>query len=109
MPRTGHDFVFDETVPVPHYERRMATFFLKARPQMDYFGTRHWRGRRVWLWTRGKAGGRASGSCGGGRARKGMGIGLHRTPVPYYYVWYVGFALHRPADAGIYFLFRRID
>ena len=55
MPRTGHDILFDETVLDPHYERRMATFLLKARPQTDSFGTRHWRGRRAWLWTRGRA------------------------------------------------------
>ena len=47
MPRTGHDFVFDETVLDPHYEPRMATFLLKARPQTYSFGTRHWRGRRA--------------------------------------------------------------
>ena len=77
MPRTGHDFVFDETVLDPHYEPRMATIFLKARPQTDFFGTGHWRGRRVWLWTRGRAGEHASASRGGGRAREDMGKGLH--------------------------------
>ena len=109
MPRTGHDFLFDETVLDPHSDSHTGTIYLKSPLQTDLFSTHSWRGRRAWLWTRGRAGEHASASRGGGRAREDMGKGLHRTPVPYYYVWYVGFALHRPADAGIYFLFRRID
>ena len=53
-----------------------------------------------------RAGGVAVDAREGGRARGCVarwrpseshdGEGLHRTPVPYYYVWYVRFALHRP-------------
>ena len=55
VPRTGHDILFDYTPLDPCYERPMATFFFKARPQTDSFGTRDWRGRRGWLCTRGRA------------------------------------------------------
>ena len=37
VPRTGHDFLFDETPLDPHCERRMATFFLYKRACEDYF------------------------------------------------------------------------
>ena len=37
MPRTGHDFLFDETVLDPHHETRMATIFLYKRACEDYF------------------------------------------------------------------------
>ena len=80
---TGHDFLIDETVLDPHYERHMATFFLKARPQTDSFATRGCRGRRAWLGMRGRAGGGALASRGGGRASHD-GEGLHRTSLyPY--------------------------
>ena len=52
VPRTGHEFLFDDTPLDPHYERHMGTFFFKMRPQTDSFGTCGWRGRRAWLWTR---------------------------------------------------------
>ena len=70
VPRTGHEFLFDETVLDPHSDAHRVTFYLKARPQTDSFGTRDWRGRRAWLWTCGRAGGPADASLGGGRARE---------------------------------------
>ena len=49
MPRTGHEFLFDYTPLDPRYERPMATFFFKARSQLDYFGTCVRPGRSAWL------------------------------------------------------------
>ena len=49
VPCTGLEFLCDYTPLDPHYERHMATFFLKARPQLDSFGKRDGRGRRAWL------------------------------------------------------------
>ena len=42
--RTGQIYLFHQTVLEPRYERHMATFFLKERPQTDSFGTRDRRG-----------------------------------------------------------------
>ena len=41
MPRTGHDFLFDETVLDPHYETRMATIFLYKRAPDEFFRHAH--------------------------------------------------------------------
>ena len=71
VPCTGLEFLFDYTPLDPRYERRMATFFFKSLPRTDFFGTRGWRGRGAWLRMRGRTGGRAFGSCGGGRASHG--------------------------------------
>ena len=37
MPRTGHDFLIDETVLDPHSETRMATIFLYKRAPDEFF------------------------------------------------------------------------
>ena len=47
--RTGQIYLFHQTVLEPRYERPMATFFFKARPQTDSFGTCDRCGRGAWL------------------------------------------------------------
>ena len=68
VPCTGHDFLFDETVLDPHSDSHTGTIYLKSPPQTDSFGTRGCLGRGAWLWTRGRAGGHADATRGGGRA-----------------------------------------
>ena len=85
MPRTGHDFFFDETVLDPHSETRMATIFLYKRAPDEFFWHAH----------SPPAGGGRGYACVGGREearlrravaaeREGMGIGLHRTTIGQY-------------------------
>ena len=37
VPRTGHEFLFDETPLDPHYETHMTTIYLYERACEDYF------------------------------------------------------------------------
>ena len=84
VPRTGHEFLLDEAVLDPHYERRMATFFLKSPPQTDFFCTRGWRGRDAWLRMRGRTGGRASAVARWRASEPWIRIGLHVYLYPCY-------------------------
>ena len=68
MPRTGRPILIYEKSLDPHWESHAVTFYLKSPPQTDSFGTRGCLGRGAWLWTRGRAGGHADATRGGGRA-----------------------------------------
>ena len=57
---------------LPHSDTRRSTFYLDVSPQMDFFGTRSCLGALRWLRVRGRAGGRASASGGGGRHERGL-------------------------------------
>ena len=84
MPRTGHDFLFDETVLDPHSETRMATIFLYKRAPDEFFWHAH----------SPRAEGVATHAWEGGRRRvcvarrrpseHDMGKGLHRIQYPCY-------------------------
>ena len=73
MPCTGRPILFYEKSLDPHSDAHTVTFYLKSPPQTDFFGTRGWHGRGAWLWTRGRAGGHADATRGGGRAGCLMG------------------------------------
>ena len=65
---SGRPILLYEKSLDPHSTTPTAIYYLYEPVHTEFFGTRGCLGRGAWLWTRGRAGGHADATRGGGRA-----------------------------------------